>query len=167
MIRSLWWIINTIIIVPSHQRRSADASALPPLELTCSFTWFFSLVNCSRSTYFIPISSLFYFFPHSIPTTDSLLSSVSKHPSRFSSISLDHWMVCLRGIQKLQCTTKSCISVCVYVCTFRGLQRKIIRMGDCVNVKCLLLCTSSIYTSMGGSREAWSFLRNSLSFLFL
>lgn len=46
------WIINTIIIMPSHQQRSTDTSTPLPPELTCSFRSFHTVLLRLLCLYF-------------------------------------------------------------------------------------------------------------------
>lgn len=62
------WIINTIIIMPSHQQRSVDASTLPPPELTCSFTRFSFLSIALVPLILFPFP-LAFTFPHFVLST--------------------------------------------------------------------------------------------------
>lgn len=78
--------------MPSHQQRSADASTLLPLELTCSFTWLALAFSLSHQ-----LLSFHLFYSHFLSFTFVslrshhylLLSFDSNHPSSFCSISLD------------------------------------------------------------------------------
>lgn len=83
------WIINTIIIVPSHQQCSTYCTlprsrhwSWPALSL-CSFRFSLTLISCSRFTYFIPIFFSLSLFCQSVLATICSLSSASSHPSHF------------------------------------------------------------------------------------
>lgn len=108
------WIIKTIIIVPSHQQRSADASTPPPPELTCCFTRL-SLPLARQ------LLSFHLFYSHFLSLSLSSRSVLTTTPSSHLSptilpISVPfHWVACLRGIQKLQCTKKKRARACVCV----------------------------------------------------
>lgn len=87
------WIINTIIIVPSHQQRSADASTLPSPELTCSFTRFSPSLSLALSS-IASVPLILFPFPLSFTFLSfcahrhAPFSSVYSYPSIFRSISL-------------------------------------------------------------------------------
>lgn len=102
------WIINTIIIMPSHQQRSADASTLPPPELTCSFTRFSFLSIALVPLILFPFP-LAFTFPHFVLSTT--------HPSHLSPAILPvsvplHWIQGLRGIEKLHYKKKKSMYMC-------------------------------------------------------